>query len=758
MLTRQGWLRSGGALVIGWGLVSAARADSVRQTWQVRSGTAVVTIGSHQSMLNVDSSSLELVSWDAVFRAFTTGEAALGGAPLAGGAYVLSVRRTELELRNGGTVYSVSAGDVLFDAVDGTFAIGDAQLLHASGDNGDVETVGSISAWMKLALLDTQIVPDDSGPPSEQDQPEICNPANPGPDVIVGDLGSVANYGQVGTIRAYAVATTSCNLGTQNVGWHSNTNQHPVIAQNLYRLKTVNGAGRFEQIGMSWLKHGFFALSDNLCCPCNGTDGSTLGTGCSDTYDAGLNGQQSNLGPRSQVNANTGFFPYPFSAPAAPPTIGRRLQVEVADLDPAQNSGALYFTEGHYIAPDDATYGAGTNDNNNASYRQVTVGASPYNIFNATGSMTQRQSAAILAWKAQDSGVATVNIDVPSEGRFTLAYKVTDLGGGEFHYEYALYNMNSDRSGQSFTVPIPEGVTVSNVDFHAVFSHSGEPYSNAAWTSGAVDGSFTWATQTYAQNVNANALRWGTLYNFRFDANTGPQNTSATLGLFKPVVGQPDSVTVATKGPSPVPVVLVDISSANPPTAAANPYAPGQPFRDVLDTGTDNSLTAGIGAGGTSDQGAITYSPIHVTFSGAPPLPPTVANVAVACTGLPCPTVSSITAGAGTNEYLVTLGGAIPPGQCTTITFPGIANIGQKLQYQSLPFDTNLDGSVNTSDLLQTVQRLNDGTANLSANLALYNTDRAGGVNTSDLLRGVQLLNGVNTTQAWNGAGVAACP
>jgi hypothetical protein len=97
---------------------------------------------------------------------------------------------------------------------------------------------------------------------------------------------------------------------------------------------------------------------------------------------------------------------------------------------------------------------------------------------------------------------------------------------------------------------------------------------------------------------------------------------------------------------------------------------------------------------------------------------------------------------------------------CTTLTFAG-TNAGQKLQYQFLPGDTDLNSNVNTVDLLWLVQRLNDGTANQTANFARYNINRSTEsppVNTTDLLRLVQLLNGVNTTQVFNGASVAACP
>ncbi|HEY3242418.1 MAG TPA: hypothetical protein VGM03_03620 [Phycisphaerae bacterium] len=206
-------------------------------------------------------------------------------------------------------------------------------------------------------------------------------------------------------------------------------------------------------------------------------------------------------------------------------------------------------------------------------------------------------------------------------------------------------------------------------------------------------------------------------------------------------------------------VAAVTLVSANPPAAAGNPYAPGQPFRDVLDTGTSSALTAGIGGTGTAPQGGIQYTPISVTFSAAPSPAPSVANVTISCTGGTCPAVTSVT-GSGAGPYLITLSAVIPPTRCTTLTFAGTAP-GQKLQYQFLPGDANLDGSDNTLDLLALVQALNNGTANIAGNFARFNINRSTEsppVNTTDLLRLVQLLNGVGTTQVFNGATVAACP
>jgi hypothetical protein len=56
-----------------------------------------------------------------------------------------------------------------------------------------------------------------------------------------------------------------------------------------------------------------------------------------------------------------------------------------------------------------------------------------------------------------------------------------------------------------------------------------------------------WNSETFAQNQNANALRWGTLYNFRFDSNRPPQAANATIGFYK--TGAP--ITVAIQAPTP---------------------------------------------------------------------------------------------------------------------------------------------------------------------------------------------------------------
>ena len=351
-----------------------------------------------------------------------------------------------------------------------------------------------------------------------------------GPDVIVGDLTGPSTWGGNGLTYALSIGTTSCNVGTQPLTWQAGTPVHPVIGQNMYRLKN----GRFEMVGMSWLKHGFTALQQTLCGSCNAyPNGNALGIGCSDPYSSGLNGQQSGLGPRHEVNASTGVFPMPHSQgmPAASNTIDRRLQVSYADLDPSLNAGAQYFAEGQYIHVEDAAFG---NDDNNSSYRRVSVSGSSGNYnFNWSGPTVQQQ-AAIYAWQAVDPQVNIVTLDVANDGRFIIAYKGTPIAGtSNTHWEFAIHNLNSDRSAGSVSINTGCTATVSNLGFKDIAHHSGDPSNSIDWTGSSTATGPAWmSTQTFQQNPNGNALRWGTLYNYWFDSDTAP--TSVTIGLFKP--------------------------------------------------------------------------------------------------------------------------------------------------------------------------------------------------------------------------------
>lgn len=374
-----------------------------------------------------------------------------------------------------------------------------------------------------------------------------CGTTN-GPDVIVGDINGVQNYTAAAGVDAISLGTTSCNLGNVWVEWIANNNHHPAIGGTLYHYHVVSGAGRFEQIGLSWLKHGFYALSETLCCPtCIATDGTHLGVGCSDPYTAGRNGTQSGLGPRYQVDAHTGYFVYPPANPSYSGPTARRCEFLSSEVD--TSPGNRYFGECQYVCPDDAAAG---NNNNNASWRELNAsGSNPNYAFSLTGPTTREQGA-IQAWALCESGVTVVDTQIPNDGLFHVAYKTTSLGSGQYHYEIAVHNLNSNRNCGSFSIPIPVGVVVTNIGFHDVDYRNGDGggnvnYSGLDWTGTVSGGALTWACESAATNLNANALRWGTTYNFRFDANAAPVAGTATLGLWKP--GSPGSMSVAMEVP-----------------------------------------------------------------------------------------------------------------------------------------------------------------------------------------------------------------
>ena len=370
-----------------------------------------------------------------------------------------------------------------------------------------------------------------------------------GPDVVVFDIPSTYYWGTSGLTRAYSVGTTSCNRGDVPVEWVSSTNQHPVIAQNLYRVTLPDAGppvehGTIEMLGISWLKHGFVSVNGSSCDTCqyppNG--GAQLGVGCSDPYSASLNGSQSNLGPRSEVNAFTGYFLEPPGSPSGDPTLAGRINVLASEIvnDPSRYR---YFVEGEYIAPDDALAGNGLN---NASHREVLVSGTSL----TTTGATEEGRPAIYAWQDLDPTVTVREVQVPGEGLFIVAYTTGDNGNGTWHYEYNVFNLNSHLSGSSFSVPILPDTVVTNTGFRDVSYHSGEPYDGTDWT---VDlnpglGWLTWYTDRYTVNPLANALRWGTMYTFRFDADDPPQPAYAAIGMYRD--GGPPVVQVMVDAPA----------------------------------------------------------------------------------------------------------------------------------------------------------------------------------------------------------------
>jgi hypothetical protein len=331
---------------------------------------------------------------------------------------------------------------------------------------------------------------------------------------------------------------------------------------------------------------------------------------------------------------------------------------------------------------------------NNASYRRFTVSGTTSFSFSPAAA-TVRMFPAVYAWTG-----ATIRQFEPaagSDGIGFVAFKVSGPVGGIYHYEYAVYNQNLDRAIQSFSIPLGCGVTLTNTGFRAPLNHPGiandgslnsAGFSNAPWTAEQAAGAVTWSSETFAQNQNANAIRWGTMYNFRFDSARPPQAMNATVGFYK--TGGP--VTVAVEGPSSAcaPFQLASVVSRKTHGAAG-----------------DFDVALPLGGGGVESRGLTGDQTIVFSFSN---------NVASGNASITAPSGGSV---AGTSlagsTMTVNLTG-VTNAQEVMVTVSGVTDsFGQTMPDVSVPVgflagDVNGDRVVNGADALQTRTRAGQST------------------------------------------------
>lgn len=346
-----------------------------------------------------------------------------------------------------------------------------------------------------------------------------------GADIVISGITNGIAFGEVDGLRSYAFGFETCNVGDTPVAWESGTNRHPVLGTQLYRLHE----GRFEQLGLSLAFHEFFPLELNTCGDCTPSgDFSTLGIGCTNANSSGIAGAQNTLGPRTEINPSTGFFPFP---PAGFNETGdaifKRLRAPEDDLN---TPGARYFIETVSVAPDDAEAG---NSANNASYREVTFqgpNLSPALVGNTTAGLP-----AIYAWQQADPSVHIAEAETADGGRIVVAshaVRDSDLG---WRYDYAVFNLDSEINVVGFEAPNPprDGfVRVGSETFRDVDYHSGDPVDSTDWE----DSRFAFSTRWDSQPAPAlaslrNTIRWGTLYSFGYSSIADPDATTVRLLL-----------------------------------------------------------------------------------------------------------------------------------------------------------------------------------------------------------------------------------
>ncbi len=514
-----------------------------------------------------------------------------------------------------------------------------AKTLGRPSDAGMV--VGEMSAASTMTPIEVTTFVNGEARSSTLPARKAGSPGAPqfvaGPDIVVGDIGNNGGLAQFGSATppggvlqvGLATGTTSCNNGNVDFNFLQLPNpDHSVIAQNLYRMSGgTSNDERLEQIGQAWVKHSFGANQDDACSfGCTPYFNATkLGVGCSDPYAASQLAAQGNqvgaLGSRAWVNPFTGVFsvnPRPENHTGHTHTgTSHRVLVNASDLNTTLNTGATYYLEVQYDSPQEyawcQTHPGECNMYNNASYRRFNVTGTTSFTF-AAAAPTVRMTPATGAWTGATS--STIEPVPGVDGRAFVVYKVSGPVGGLWHYEYAIHNQNLDRSIQSFSVPLGCGITLSNVGFHAPPNHPGFPndgtvgdagFSNAVWTSTPTANDVTWNSETFAQNPNANAIRFGTMYNFRFDSDRPPQTVNATIGFFK--TGTP--ISVAIQGPSPcAPLQLASAVSRKTHVGAGDfdialPLT-GEPGLESRSTGGDHTIVVTFSNPPNSGSASIT--------------------------------------------------------------------------------------------------------------------------------------------------------
>ena len=402
----------------------------------------------------------------------------------------------------------------------------------------------------------------------------LCPPGGPGPDIALCELYDFGSTVRVnagafdGVASNIRVGTTSWNVGTAEALWQASPDpDHPKITMSMYRLMD----GRFENITNHWIKHGFFAFSDQQCSDaalgdCIGTGGQSLGLACTDTYGPNLNDGPL-LGPRYEVNPWTGAWSFTnsiFDTGGGPTYLGsRQLQIHDDDIALTRNPGARYFVEGYYAAGDDiCVY-------NSAAYKEVFV--TGYQLDNRpilTGESDRftppHQMFAILgAWQGatltEIAEEMPVIENVSPDGRAIVGAHCKDLGGGMYRYDYTVYNIDMDRQMDQFWVDIPSGVTVTDLYFHAPISHNedftyevnggtqGPPRDNTPWTGVVEADKVRWFTPAHAAGVASNPIGWGTAYSFGFTADAPPGDGTMGVTAYKPGAAGP--ILGATQAP-----------------------------------------------------------------------------------------------------------------------------------------------------------------------------------------------------------------
>ncbi len=311
--------------------------------------------------------------------------------------------------------------------------------------------------------------------------------------------------------------------------------QHPFLVWNLYRL---DAQGRLAQIGVSGLKHAFFAVNND--CDCTGD--VILYRGCTDLYSAFTNDSSDDLGPRGEIIPWSGRWGRcgsiydqdcdgnfdPGSGVGGP--YNERLTANEIDLLPTLNAGASWWFEAWYLVREDSRF-----DNSIGTRAVLPVKTDAAWTLQMLEPL--QSGAAIDRW-APRSGLGWwsrgTRVGTP-EGGFQVGARVTPLPDGRYRYDYALMNIDymrvsttggepnlritSSRGLTSFQVSLAATASASDFEFADVDKDPGND-----WTVQALGDTRQW------QGSNTASLTWGRMHRFTLISDAGPTWGAASVG------------------------------------------------------------------------------------------------------------------------------------------------------------------------------------------------------------------------------------
>jgi hypothetical protein len=315
---------------------------------------------------------------------------------------------------------------------------------------------------------------------------------------------------------------------------YAGNDQHPYLIWNIYRVVD----GQLEQVGASGLKHAFLTTNTGGN-DCGWPFGNMLGRDCRDTYGTGNNDSASDLGPRSELIAATGYWGRCGSIfdtncdggenASGNGQYGSRLIVRESQLSVP---GAQYYSDSWYVVQDDI------NIYNTMTHRTMAPASG------GGGGWTPGSQGPNVVGSVMDTWVNPVanpnqNVEIDTaEGHTKVAVKVktldacpdgSSLTGTCYRYDYVVNNLDF---GRAKTEGDPPNLRVlSNLGFRSVTIPTAfapvfvEPDAGFAdididagndWTVNVDDVGITWTAPA------GNELNWGTLYRFSFISSVAP--------------------------------------------------------------------------------------------------------------------------------------------------------------------------------------------------------------------------------------------